>query len=97
MRAYKFRARSRAIRHQFLNTRRPAGIDLPSALFESRFSQDTLAEYPVHRFNDGDPPLFRTVGIDHSFYHPADANQPAHYATQVPDDFRFCQKVWEGA
>lgn len=62
---------------------------------KSRFSQDTLAEYAAHRFDDRDPPLFRTVGIDHSFYHPADANQLAHYATQVPDDFHFCQKVWE--
>jgi len=62
---------------------------------KSRFSQDTLAEYAVHRFSEEEPPLFRTVGIDHSFYHPADAAQLAHYAAQVPADFRFCQKVWE--
>ena len=60
---------------------------------KSRFSQDTLGEYAAYR-NDGIP-LFRTVGIDHSFYRPASAGQLAHYASQVPEDFRFCSKVWE--
>jgi uncharacterized protein YecE (DUF72 family) len=60
---------------------------------KSRFSQDTLAEYAAYG-NDGIP-LFRTVGIDHSFYRPASAAQLAHYASQVPEDFRFCSKVWE--
>jgi len=59
---------------------------------KSRFSQDTLAEYAA--YGDGIP-LFRTVGIDHSFYRPASAAQLAHYASQVPEDFRFCSKVWE--
>lgn len=60
---------------------------------KSRFSQDTLAEYAAYRIHD--TPLFSTVGIDHSFYRPASAKQLAHYAEQVPDEFRFCQKVWE--
>lgn len=60
---------------------------------KSRFSADTLAEYARHTV-DGQP-LFQTVGIDHSFYRPAAANQLAHYAEQVPADFRFCSKVWE--
>lgn len=60
---------------------------------KSRFSQDTLAEYAAYRIHD--TPLFSTVGIDHSFYRPASAKQFAHYAEQVPDEFRFCQKVWE--
>jgi len=60
---------------------------------KSRFSQDTLAEYAAYTTNS--TPLFRTVGIDHSFYRPAGAKQLAHYAEQVPDDFRFCSKVWE--
>jgi uncharacterized protein YecE (DUF72 family) len=60
---------------------------------KSRFSQDTLAEYAV--YGNDDMPLFRTVGIDHSFYRPASAAQLAHYASQVPQDFRFCSKVWE--
>ena len=60
---------------------------------KSRFSQDTLAEYATYTTNS--TALFRTVGIDHSFYRPASAKQLAHYAEQVPDDFRFCSKVWE--
>jgi len=63
---------------------------------KSRFTQDSLAEYAAYTSDEaGCPPLFRTVGIDHSFYHPASAEQLAHYAEQVPADFRFCQKVWE--
>jgi uncharacterized protein YecE (DUF72 family) len=60
---------------------------------KSRFSQDTLAEYATYASRG--TPLFRTVGIDHSFYRPASTKQLAHYAEQVPDDFRFCSKVWE--
>jgi hypothetical protein len=60
---------------------------------KSRFSQDRLTEYTGYRM-DGIA-LFRTVGIDHSFYRPASATQLAHYARQVPEDFRFCSKVWE--
>src|SRR5262245_59096137 len=60
---------------------------------KSRFSADTLAEYA--RYAVEGRPLFRTVGIDHSFYRPAGAKQLAHYAEQVPEDFRFCSKVWE--
>lgn len=60
---------------------------------KSRFSQDTLAEYAV--YGNDDMRLFRTVGIDHSFYRPASAAHLAHYASQVPQDFRFCSKVWE--
>ncbi|MBA5865085.1 MAG: DUF72 domain-containing protein [Nitrospira sp. CR1.3] len=63
---------------------------------KSRFTQDSLAEYAAYSSDEiGHPPLFRTVGIDHSFYRPAGAEQLAHYARQVPADFRFCQKVWE--
>ena len=60
---------------------------------KSRFSRDTLAEYAAYSRHG--TPLFTTVGVDHSFYRPASAEQLAHYAAQVPDDFHFCQKVWE--
>ncbi len=60
---------------------------------KSRFSQDTLAEYAAHAVNGS--PLFSTVGIDHSFYRPASVTQLGHYAVQVPETFRFCQKVFE--
>ena len=59
----------------------------------SRFSKDSLAEYAAYATDEA--PLFRTVGIDHSFYRPASATQLAHYASQVPADFHFCSKVWE--
>ena len=68
------------------------GLVYQRAYPKSRFSQDTLAEYAGYEM-DGIP-LFRTVGIDHSFYRPASATQLAHYARQVSDDFRFCSKVY---
>jgi len=60
---------------------------------KNRFSQDTLAEYAAYAVPE--TPLFRTVGIDHSFYRPASTTQLTHYAEQVPEDFHFCSKVWE--
>jgi uncharacterized protein YecE (DUF72 family) len=51
------------------------------------FVQRSLVEYATH-------PLFRTVGVDRSFYAPVPAEELALYATQVPPDFRFVQKVW---
>jgi uncharacterized protein YecE (DUF72 family) len=63
------------------------------AYTKSRFAGDCLKEYAAYE-QDGRR-LFRTVGVDHSFYRPPTAAQWAHYAAQVPDDFRFCSKVWE--
>ncbi len=60
---------------------------------KSRFSKDSLAEYAAYQPLGS--PLFRTVGIDHTFYRPGTAAQFAHYGAQVDGDFRFCQKVWE--
>lgn len=60
---------------------------------KSRFSRDTLAEYAAYSIDGA--PLFSTVGIDHSFYRPAGTAQLAHYAEQVPEQFRFCSKAWE--
>lgn len=58
-----------------------------------RFARDCLREYAAYEY--GGRPLFRTVGVDHSFYRPLDQAQWAAYAAQVPEDFRFCLKVWE--
>jgi len=69
------------------------GLVYQRAYPKSRFSSDTLGEYA--RYSVEGRPLFQTVGIDHSFYRPAGAKQLAHYADQVPEDFRFCSKVWE--
>jgi len=58
-----------------------------------RFSKDSLAEYAAYA--PGGAPLFRTVGIDHTFYRPATPRQLTQYAALVPPDFHFCAKVWE--
>ncbi len=59
----------------------------------SRFTKDALAEYAAYEYHGA--PLFRTVGIDHTFYRPATVKQLAHYGSLVPTDFHFCSKVWE--
>jgi uncharacterized protein YecE (DUF72 family) len=51
------------------------------------FAQRSLVEYAAH-------PLFRTVGVDRSFHAPVPFEELALYASQVPQDFRFVQKVW---
>ncbi len=40
-------------------------------------------------------PLFRTVGIDSTFYAPASAKTLASYAAVLPDGFRCVSKVWD--
>ena len=40
-------------------------------------------------------PLFRTVGVDSSFYGPPKATTLANWAKVLPDDFRAVSKVWE--
>ncbi len=53
------------------------------------FTQQSLAEYAEF-------PLFRTVGVDRSFYEPVAEAELRAYGAQVPSDFRFVQKVWAG-
>lgn len=55
---------------------------------ERVFVQRSLEEYA--RF-----PLFRTVGIDRSFYAPIPEHELAAYAAQLPEGFRCVMKVWE--
>jgi uncharacterized protein YecE (DUF72 family) len=69
------------------------GLVYQKAYPKSRFSQDCLAEYAAFRHGEG--MLFRTVGIDHTFYHPPAVPQLSHYAAQVPQGFMFCAKAWE--
>ena len=52
------------------------GLLYQRAYTESRFSQDALAEYTVYEM--AGILLFRTVGIDRSFFRPANAAQLAH-------------------
>ncbi len=63
------------------------------AYSKNRFAKDCLREYAAYEY--GGRRLFRTVGVDHSFYRPPTAAQWAALAAQVPDDFRICSKVWE--
>jgi len=63
------------------------------AYSKSRFATACLKEYAA--YEHGGKRLFRTVGVDHSFYRPPTASQWKGYAEQVPDDFRICAKVWE--
>lgn len=51
------------------------------------FTRESLAEYAAH-------PLFRTVGIDRSYYAPLGARELEGYAAQLPPDFPCVMKVW---
>ena len=53
----------------------------------SDFARSSLAEYARH-------PLFRTVGIDRSFYAPLAEGELRAYAAQLPPGFRAVSKVW---
>lgn len=53
---------------------------------DTKLSKHGLVAYSKH-------PLFRTVGIDRTFYKPLSAAQFSVYAAQVPDDFRFVVKA----
>jgi len=53
------------------------------------FLRDSLGEYAQH-------PLMRTVGVDRGYYAPIPEEDLAHYAGQLPDDFRAAIKVWQG-
>lgn len=52
------------------------------------FKRDSLAEYAKF-------PLFRTVGVDSSFYAPPKKDALLAMTKQVPPDFRWVSKVWE--
>jgi uncharacterized protein YecE (DUF72 family) len=56
---------------------------------QKAFTQESLAEYA--RF-----PLFRTVGIDRSYYGPIPAPELAAMRAQLPEGFLAVMKVWEG-
>ncbi len=63
-----------------------AGIVWDREYSDSKLSRYGLPAYSKH-------PLFRSVGIDRSFYKPLSIAQFAAYAAQVPDDFRFIVKA----
>lgn len=53
---------------------------------DKRLAGEGLSAYSAY-------PIFSTVGIDRSFYHPMTAEQFGAFARQVPDDFRFMAKA----
>ena len=65
------------------------GLVYAEAHDESRLARDGLAAYARH-------PLFRTVGLDKTYYRPAPREEYARLAAQVPDGFRFLAKAWRG-
>ena len=59
----------------------------------NRFSQECLAEYAAYSYQGA--PLFRTVGLDQTFYRSPTVDQLSLYVTHLPTGFRVCSKVWE--
>ncbi len=55
---------------------------------QRQFVRESLAEYARW-------PLFRTVGIDRSFYAPLTSDDLEPYARQLPEGFECCLKVWQ--
>jgi uncharacterized protein YecE (DUF72 family) len=56
---------------------------------EAALARGGLAAYARH-------PLFRTVGLDKTYYRPAPRAEYERLAAQVPDGFRFLVKAWRG-
>ena len=55
---------------------------------KSNFKKTCLEEYAEY-------PYFSTVGIDHTFYGPANDDTLSRYASLLPNGFECCSKVWE--
>lgn len=66
-----------------------AGIVYSRPATESALARDGLAAYARH-------PLLRMVGIDRTFYAPISRDVFARYAADVPVDFRFLCKAYDG-
>ncbi len=62
------------------------GLVYDSGYPETRLAREGLQAYAQHA-------LFRTVGIDRTFYSPISEADYAKYAAQVPDHFRFLVKA----
>lgn len=56
---------------------------------ETLLAREGLAAYARH-------PLFRSVGVDKTFYRPAPRAEFERLAAQVPAGFRFLVKMWRG-
>lgn len=65
-----------------------AGLVYGGKPSQAWLTREGLAAYAGH-------PLFRTVGVDRTYYATVSADVLAGYAAQVPDDFRFLVKAAE--
>jgi len=63
-----------------------AGIVYEHPAAEAALAREGLAAYARH-------PVLRAVGLDRTFYAPLRVDEYAHYAAQVPPDFRFVVKA----
>lgn len=66
-----------------------AGMVYDREASEGALARDGLRAYASH-------PLFRSVGVDKTFYRPAPRAEFERLAGQVPDEFRFLVKMWRG-
>jgi uncharacterized protein YecE (DUF72 family) len=66
-----------------------SGLVYDRAASESTLARSGLVAYARH-------PLFRSVGVDKTYYRPAPRAEFARLAAQVPADFRFLVKMWRG-
>ena len=62
-------------------------------VYDGEFSQGILAKRGLTAYSKH--PLFRTVGIDRTYYRPISADAFAEYSHAVPDGFRFLTKAPE--
>ena len=63
-------------------------------VFAGRHSTEALARDGLWAY--ARHPLLRTVGVDRTYYAPVTTDVLRAYAEQVPQDFRFLVKMWEG-
>lgn len=61
------------------------------SVYDRKTTESVLARHGLFAY--GKHPLFRTVGLDRSYYQPIHRETYAHYAQQVPDDFQFLVKA----
>ncbi|MEY4117154.1 MAG: hypothetical protein RLZZ116_482 [Planctomycetota bacterium] len=63
-------------------------------VYDRKASESTLARVGLESY--AKHPLFRSVGVDKTFYRPAPRREFERLAAQVPASFRFLVKMWRG-
>jgi len=66
-----------------------SGLVYDRTASEQALARDGLRAYARH-------PLFRSVGVDKTYYRPAPRAEFERLAAQVPAEFRFLVKMWRG-